>query len=67
MKGYFTSPKAPELEPHHQMQFNPTQETRWDESYTSADVHSVYSTVPIDRADELFVLEKNTEKQFCAI
>ena len=50
MKGYSTFPKAPELEPHHQMGFSIMSRTYYRESYPTAEVQLVYSTVPTDRA-----------------
>ena len=47
MKRYSTLPKAPELpEPHHQMQFSIIIRTLVRSSYPSAEMQSVYSTVP---------------------
>ena len=46
MKGYSTLPKAPGLEPCHQMQFNVISKTLIGKggSYPTAEVQSVYST-----------------------
>ena len=46
IKEYFTFPKAPGLEAHHQMQV-----TCWWQSYSSAEMQSAYSLAPVDEAD----------------
>ena len=53
MKGYSAFPKAPTLlEPHRQIVYCHIQDTCWKGggSYPSAEVQSVYSTVPANWA-----------------
>ena len=51
MMEYSILPKAPGLEPHHQMVKCHIQDTCWRwGSYSSAEMQSVYSTAPVDWA-----------------
>ena len=48
---YFTFPKTPGLKPHHQIPFSVISKTLVEGCLTpSAEVLSVYSTTPVDRA-----------------
>ena len=54
VKGYFTFPKAPVLlEPHHQIDKCHISGHSFEESYPSAEMHSVNSTAPADWAKEI--------------
>ena len=56
IKGYSAFPKAPaSLEFHHQTVQCHIQDTRWERSYPSAEVQSVYSTAPADWASPTLI------------
>ena len=48
MNGYFTLPKAPEFEPHHQMYFCVISVHMLRVFYLSAEVQSAYSIAPTE-------------------
>ena len=61
--GYSRFSKAPELEPHQQMQFRVRSRTlARGGAYSSAEVLSAYSTVPTVNQTELELLESNKMK-----
>ena len=47
---YFPFPKAPGLEPRHQMVYCHIQDTRWTVSYPTAEMQSALSIAPVDLA-----------------
>ena len=49
MKGYFAFPKAPGLEPNHQVQFSVTHRVNVGGVHASIEVQLAYSTAPADR------------------
>ena len=60
MKGYSAFPKAPALlKPHHQIVYVISRTLIWWESYLSAEMQSVYSTVPADWATKGISLRVN--------